>query len=73
MINSLIFWFILLFGFYVAYALGARSANARAAAAAATVPPVIPAAQMAAMEAELAPMLAITGHKVFGNIVQFEV
>lgn len=70
--NSLLFWLVLLFAFYVAYALGARSAMARAAAAAATAPPAIPRERLAAMESGLAPMLAITGHKVFGDIIQFE-
>ena len=72
MINSLLFWLILLFVFYVAYALGTRNAMARAAAAAVNVPPVIPAEKMAAMESKLEPMLAITGRKAVGDVFQFE-
>jgi hypothetical protein len=72
MINGLLFWLILLFVFYVAYALGARKAMERATAAAPDVPPVIPSEQMAAMESRLAPMLVITGRKVVGDVVQFE-
>jgi membrane-associated protease RseP (regulator of RpoE activity) len=69
MINGLLFWLVLLFLFYTAYVLGARSTMARAAAA---VPPVIPPEKMAAMESRLAPLLAITGRKVVGEVFQFE-
>jgi hypothetical protein len=72
MINGLLFWLILIFGFYVAYALGARSATARTAAAAAKAPPVIPSEKMAAMELKLAPLLTLTGHKSAGDVFQFE-
>ena len=72
MINSLLFWLILLFVFCVAYALGTRNAMARAAAAAVNVPPVIPAEKMAAIESKLEPMLAITGRKAVGDVIQFE-
>lgn len=71
MINGLLFWLILLFLFYTAYVLGARSTMARAAAAAA-VPPVIPPEKMAAMELRLSPLLVITGRKVVGEVLQFE-
>jgi hypothetical protein len=40
--NGLFFWLILLFIFWLAYSLGARSAMARAAATATPAPPVIP-------------------------------
>lgn len=70
MINGLLFWLIFLFVIYVAYVLGLHSAMARAVAAA--VPPVIPSEKMAALEAKLAPMMAITGRKASGNVFQFE-
>lgn len=72
MINALLFWLILLLGFCVAYALGARSAPARTAAAAMNAPPVIPSETMAAMESKLEPMLSITGRKAAGGVFQFE-
>jgi len=71
MINSLLFWMILIFVFYVAYALGARKATARTAAARAE-PPVIPTEKIAAMESKLAPVLAVTGRKAAGEVFQFE-
>jgi len=72
MMNGLLFWVALLSVLYVAYAVGARNATARAAGAAAKAPPVIPPEKMAAMESRLAPMLIIKGHKAFGDIIQFE-
>jgi len=69
--NALLFWLILLFGFYVAYTLGVRNAAARMAAAR-EAPPVMPSEKIAAMESRLAPMLVITGHKVTGDVFQFE-
>ncbi|HUA64365.1 MAG TPA: site-2 protease family protein [Alphaproteobacteria bacterium] len=72
MMNALLFWLILLFGFYIAYALGARNAMARAATAAANVPPVIPTERMAALESKLEPMLIVTGRKTAGDVIQFE-
>lgn len=71
MINALFFWLLLLIVFYIAYTLGARRATARAAAAA-KVPPVLPTAKMVAMEAKLEPMLAVTGRKFSGDLIQFE-
>jgi membrane-associated protease RseP (regulator of RpoE activity) len=71
MINSLLFWLILIFGFYMAYVMGTHNAMARAAAAA-KPPPLIPPEKMTAMESRLSPMLNITGHKAFGDIIQFE-
>jgi membrane-associated protease RseP (regulator of RpoE activity) len=71
MINALLFWLILLAVFYFAYTLGARSAAARYAAAR-EAPPVIPTEALAAMESRVAPMLAITGRKVVGEVFQFE-
>jgi membrane-associated protease RseP (regulator of RpoE activity) len=72
MMNALLFWLILLFGFYIAYALGARNAMARAATAAVNAPPVIPTEKMAAMESKLEPMLIVTGRKTAGDVIQFE-
>jgi hypothetical protein len=70
MMNALLVWLILLFGLYVAYAWGVRSAMARRMAEAA--PPVVSPEKMAVMESKLAPMLAITGHRSAGDIIQFE-
>jgi hypothetical protein len=71
MINGLLLWMALLFVFYVAYALGARrAAGLRAEANAAS--PVIRSELLTAMESKLAPMLDITGHKVIGDVFQFE-
>lgn len=70
--NTLFFWLVLLFAFYVAYILGARSVRARAAAAAANAPPVIPTEKLTALESKLEPMLIITGRKVIGDVFQFE-
>lgn len=71
--NGVLLWLILIVAFYMAYTFGARSAVARAAAArAAAAPPVIPTEQMAAVEAKLTPMLAITGRKMIGEVLQFE-
>jgi hypothetical protein len=74
MMNALLFWVILLLVFMVAYALGARRTAARIGALpdqSGTPPPTISPAALAALESRLAPMLAITGHKAFGNVVQF--
>jgi hypothetical protein len=74
MMNALLFWLILLLVFIVAYSLGARRTAARMApppGAAGEPPPAIAPETLAALESRLAPMLAITGHKAFGNVVQF--
>ena len=70
--NSLLFWILLLFAFYVMYALGARSGNKRGAAMAMQPPPIIPTDKLAACEAKLAPLMMITGHRVLGEILEFE-
>ena len=70
--NSLLLWFLLLFAFYVVYALGAQSGARRAAAMALEAPPVIPTEKLAACEAKLAPLMMITGHRVLGEILEFE-
>jgi len=69
--NALFFWIILMLVFMVACAMGARRTAARARAAATEVPPAIAPEALVALQAKLAPMLAITGHKAFGNMVQF--
>ena len=69
--NSLLFWFLLLFAFYVVYALGAWG-GARRAAMAQQISPVIPTEKLAACEAKLAPLMVITGHRVLGEILEFE-
>lgn len=68
--NGLLFWLILLLAFYVAYALGIRTAMLRAAAAA--PPPAVPSEKMAAAESKLIPVLNITGRKAVGDVLQFE-
>ncbi len=70
MINGLLLWLILIFGFYLAYVLGVRRTLARTAAA--TIPPPLPPENLATWEARLAPLLAITGRKVVGEVVQLE-
>ena len=72
MITSLLFWLLLLFAFQVAYALGARSGAKRAPAMALQAPPIIPPDKLAACEAKLAPLMMITGHRVLGEILEFE-
>ena len=72
--NALLFWLILLLVFMLAYGLGARRTVARLGAAGpgvATPPPLVPPETLSALESRLAPMLVITGHKVFGSVVQF--
>lgn len=68
--NSVLLWVLLLFAFYAMYAAGARSAARRASAGAA--PPVIPVERLAACQARLAPLMDITGHRVAGEILQFD-
>ena len=70
--NSLLFWILLLFAFYVMYALGARSGIRRGAAITMQAPPIIPTDKLAACEAKLAPLMMITGHRVLGEILEFE-
>jgi Zn-dependent protease len=72
MMNSLLLWFLLLFAFYVVYAVGAQSGARRAAAMAPEAPPVIPTERLAACEARLAPLMIITGHRVLGEVLEFE-
>jgi membrane-associated protease RseP (regulator of RpoE activity) len=70
--NAFIIWLILLAGFYFAYSFGARAAAAKLAVAQPAAPPSIPAGVLAAFERKLEPILAITGHKGQGGILQFE-
>jgi len=74
MINALLFWLILVLVFMVAYFLGARRAAARLSAAAgqsSEAPPTLPPEALTALQAKLAPMLTVTGHKAFGSVVEF--
>jgi hypothetical protein len=73
MINGLLFWLILLMVFVAAYALGVRRTAARMAAPPdlGEPTPAISAEALTSLESKLAPMLAITGHKASGNVVQF--
>jgi membrane-associated protease RseP (regulator of RpoE activity) len=71
MMNGLVFWLIFLALFFIAYTLGMRKAAARLAAARA-VPPVLPTAEMMAMEARLEPFLFVTGRKIEDDVFQFE-
>jgi Zn-dependent protease len=68
--NGLLFWIVLLVGFYLAYRMGARGAAAKAAAERNDPPYPDPAA--AAIEARLEPVLAVTGRRVRGGALQFE-
>jgi membrane-associated protease RseP (regulator of RpoE activity) len=71
--NSLLFWFLLLVAFIVMYALGQRAGARRVAAeGAAKEPPLLPSAKLTASEAKLAPFMAITGHRVLGEAVEFD-
>ena len=72
MTNGFIVWLVLLAGFYFAYAFGARVTSARLAAAQGEKPAAIPAGELTTYESKLAPILAITGHKGQGGILQFE-
>jgi hypothetical protein len=72
--NSLLLWMILMLVFMAAYALGAQRAAARSRAArgrAIEAAPAVAPETLAALQSRLAPMLAITGYKAFGNVVQF--
>jgi membrane-associated protease RseP (regulator of RpoE activity) len=68
--NALFFWLLILFAFYIAYALGAQVAMRRSAASPA--PPVIPSDKLAAFEAKLAPFMVVSAQRVFGEILEFE-
>ena len=72
--NALLFWLILMLVFLVAYALGAQRAQVRSRAAREPVldaPSAVGLETLAALQSRLEPMLAITGYKAFGNVVQF--
>jgi hypothetical protein len=70
--NSLLFWMMLVWLFYVAYTLGARRTAARTAAVTPKIPPEISSDTLASMESKLAPWMDITGRKAVGGMVQFE-
>jgi hypothetical protein len=72
--NALLFWMILMLVFLVAYALGVQRAKARSRATrepALEGAPSVGPETLAALQSRLAPMLAITGYKALGNVVQF--
>jgi len=74
MMNGLLLSLILVMVFLAAYTLGARrtAARLRATSGPAGEPAsTISAEALAALQSRLTPMLAITGHKAFGNVVQF--
>lgn len=75
MMSALLFWLILVVVFLAAYTLGARRTAARFKSAAPPQPseglPGIAPDEVAALQSRLAPMLAITGHKAFGDVVEF--
>lgn len=72
MANAFIVWLILLAGFTIASSFAARVAAAKLAATHPAPPPAIPAGVLTAFERKLEPILAITGHKGQGGILQFE-
>ena len=72
--NALLLWLILMLVFVAAYALGAQRMAAKSRAAREQVNEAAPAVApetLAALQSRLAPMLAVTGHKAFGDVVQF--
>ena len=72
MMNSLLFWLLLIVAFYVVYIVGTRSGARRVAAMALHPPPAVPAERLAAYEERLAPLMTVTGHRVLGEILEFE-
>jgi membrane-associated protease RseP (regulator of RpoE activity) len=72
--NAFLFWIILMLVFVLAYGLGAQRAAVRLRAERDQVgkaAPAIAPETLTAMQARVAPMLVVTGHKVVGNIMQF--
>jgi membrane-associated protease RseP (regulator of RpoE activity) len=72
MMNSLFFWLVMMFVFYIAYSIGARSQAARLAATRKEPAPPVPSGHEKEFESKLSPMLAITGRKSVGDVFQFE-
>ena len=71
--NSLLFWFVLFVAFIIMYALGARAGARRVAAArGAKEPPLLPSEKLTAAETKLAPFMAIAGHRVLGETLEFD-
>jgi membrane-associated protease RseP (regulator of RpoE activity) len=71
--NAFLFWLILMLVFFLAYGLGAQRAAVKLRAERDQIgkaPPAIAPETLAALQARVEPMLAVTGHKVVGNIVQ---
>jgi membrane-associated protease RseP (regulator of RpoE activity) len=73
MMNAFLFWLVLVLVFVLAYSLGAQRTAVKRKAAQGQVneAPAIAPETLAALRSKLAPMLAITGHKALGNVVQF--
>jgi hypothetical protein len=72
--NALLFWLILMLALIVGYSLGARRTVASSRAAGDRLGGAISAISpetLAALQSRVAPMLAVTGHKIYGNVVQF--
>jgi membrane-associated protease RseP (regulator of RpoE activity) len=71
--NAFLFWFVLLIAFMAMYILGARAGARRAAAGKAVQePPLLETEKVAAAEARLTPFMAITGHRVIGEALEFD-
>lgn len=71
--NAFLFWLILILLFFLAYGLGAQRTAVRLRAERDQIgkaSPAIAPERLAALQARVEPMLAVTGHKVVGNIVQ---
>ncbi|MDR3401698.1 MAG: site-2 protease family protein [Chthoniobacter sp.] len=65
-------WLILILLFLFAFDVAARILRARLVTMEANVPHQVPSEVLSALEARLAPMLAITGHKVLGDVFEVE-
>jgi membrane-associated protease RseP (regulator of RpoE activity) len=71
--NAFLFWLILMLVFIVVYGLVARRTAVKLRAERDQIgnaPPAIAPERLAALVARVAPMLAVTGHKLIGSIVQ---
>jgi hypothetical protein len=69
--NSLLLWVLLLTAFYMVYVFGARK-GAILAQNPARVPPILPTERLAASESKLAPVMVVAGHRILGEILQFD-
>jgi membrane-associated protease RseP (regulator of RpoE activity) len=66
-VNALLFWFVLVVLFYLAFEYGARSAFGRVQ----TEPPPLPIGDFDAYRSRLIPMLSITGYRIAGGVFEF--